>query len=147
MEASYCEPWSCQINSILNEFMHYGFFFFFWYREILGELWNSAVLKVSLARFIIVSSFKICVHFTLWPKQTYTHIAKVHNPISAFSSCDAYTHYFSTPFSSSRFSKEWNWVHNTLNNDGLDSEDAARNEPSGPINVMVFERYKVIVHR
>ena len=40
-------------------------FFFFWYREILGELWNSAVLKVSLARFIIVSSFKICVHFTL----------------------------------------------------------------------------------
>ena len=41
------------------------FFFFFWYREILGELWNSAVLKASLARFIIVSSFKICVHFTL----------------------------------------------------------------------------------
>ena len=75
------------------------------------------------------------------------HKAKIRNLISAFSSCDAYTHYFSTPFSSSRFSKEWNWVHNMLNSDGLESEDAARDEPSGPINVMVFERYKVIVHR
>lgn len=33
-----------------------------------------------------------------------------------------------------------------LNSDGLESEDAARDEPSGPINVMVLERYKVIVH-
>ena len=33
------------------------FSFFFQYREILGELWNSAVLKASLARFIIVFKF------------------------------------------------------------------------------------------
>ena len=41
----------------IPDLMNLCIIFFLRYREILGELWNSAVLKASLARFIIVFKF------------------------------------------------------------------------------------------